>query len=224
MKNIENVCKTLSVYNKEFNKIEEIHDPFDGNINVRLDIMHLAYRYYINAHRIPNRGIILRKDMSFSTKKITPQKGRGQARRGSRKAAGLRKGHKVHGPNANVKYEIKINKKVKKIALKSAFYQKILSNRIFIFNNDVFAGIKKTGEFASLLNGFHKVILKDSFPKFAKKTIFCGAENYFRYARNIKYVSCASIENINIITIMKPDVLIFDKTSFSDLVHTLKSF
>ena len=65
-----------------------------------------------------------RSDVSYSTRKIRPQKGTGQARQGSRRSPLLKGGGVAHGPHPR-SYHQRLPKKMRRQALRIALSEKI---------------------------------------------------------------------------------------------------
>ena len=70
-----------------------------------------------------------RDEVSGGGKKPWRQKGTGRARQGSTRAPQWRHGGIVFGPTGEQNHEIKMNKKVRQLALRSALSQKLLNRR-----------------------------------------------------------------------------------------------
>ncbi len=88
--------------------------------------------------------------LSGSTKKLYRQKGTGNARRGHIKSPLLRGGARVFGPRPRT-YSIKLNKKVKRLARKSALTYKAQENAILVME-DFNLSAPKTKDFLAILN------------------------------------------------------------------------
>lgn len=206
----------IPVYDNNLQKIDSISIPVESIPPLRKDLLQLVYVYFENKARVPNRGIISKEDMSFSTKKISPQKGRGKARRGSIKAAPLRKGQKAHGPSGEVNYKIKINKKVRELALSSAFFAKIKDRRIIVIEDGSLSKMNKTSDLNNFLKNF-----SDEFSNLShirKKTIFFSDDRTSKIARNINNIKSASHLHINIRTLIEPEIIFFERESLNYLI------
>ncbi len=75
-----------------------------------------------------------RTEVSGGGRKPWRQKGTGRARQGSIRSPQWRGGGVVFGPNKDRNYELKINKKVKKLALKSGWSEKVRENGLTILD------------------------------------------------------------------------------------------
>ena len=75
-----------------------------------------------------------RNQVSFSTRKIRPQKGTGQARQGSRKSPLLKGGGVAHGPHPR-SYRQRLPKKMRRQALRVALSEKIRDEALIILDS-----------------------------------------------------------------------------------------
>lgn len=76
-----------------------------------------------------------RAEVSGGGKKPFAQKGGGRARQGSIRAPHYTGGGVAFGPNTNRNYDLKINKKQKKLALYHAVAEKAANERLFVVDN-----------------------------------------------------------------------------------------
>lgn len=135
-----------------------------------------------------------RSDLSGSTRKLFKQKGTGNARRGDIKSPLLRGGARVFGPTPR-DYAIKVNKKVKSLARKSALTYKAQSSDITIV--DVFAMEQpKTKDFAQILKNFNIVdkkillVLDES-----NKSVFLSTRNL----QNVRVLNASQLNTYEIL-------------------------
>ncbi len=146
-----------------------------------------------------------RKDITGSRRKIKKQKGTGTARFGDIKNPLFRGGGRIFGPKPR-NYGFKINKKLKKLARKSALSYKASENNITILEDFTFE-IPKTKNFVEMLNNFglteKKTLLVVSEPD---KNIFLATRNLM----NVKYISANSINTYDILRTKR--MLIFESS------------
>ncbi len=136
-----------------------------------------------------------------STKKIKRQKGTGTARFGSIKNPLFRGGGRVFGPQPR-DYGFKLNKKVKRIARKSALSYKSNENLITVIEDFNFEA-PKTKEFINVLEKFD---LRD------KKVLFVVSEsnkNVYLSSRNIKNVKLVNASSLNTYDILNAKKVFF---------------
>tara|TARA_B100000929_G_scaffold47738_1_gene34339 strand:- start:9343 stop:9969 length:627 start_codon:yes stop_codon:yes gene_type:complete len=119
-----------------------------------------------------------RAEIKGSTRKIKRQKGTGTARAGSIKNPLFRGGGRVFGPRPR-SYDQKVNKKVKKLARKSALSYKAKNKAIMIIEDFDFSK-PKTKDYFSILKAFDLD---------GKKTLMVlngGNKNVYLSSRNLK--------------------------------------
>jgi large subunit ribosomal protein L4 len=125
-----------------------------------------------------------RAEIAGSTRKIKKQKGTGTARAGSIKSPVFRGGGRIFGPRPR-DYGFKLNKKVKKLARKSALTYKAKDEKILILE-DFSLAAPKTKDFLQILN---------SLSLNGAKSLIVVAE------RNTNvYLSCRNIQNTKVVT------------------------
>jgi large subunit ribosomal protein L4 len=144
-------------------------------------------------------------ELSGSTRKLYRQKGTGNARRGHIKSPLLRGGARTFGPRVR-DYSFKLNKKVKKLARKSALSLKASNSNIFVLEDFNFENIK-TKNFAELLTNLNlnneKVLLILPEPN----------KNVSVSARNIPNTEVLLFNNFSTYDIMKAKKLVFMESS-----------
>ena len=137
-----------SIEGKETGRSVELPEDIFG-IEPNEHTVYLAVKAYLAAQRQGTHKAKEKGEISFSTKKIKRQKGTGTARAGSLKNPLFRKGGRVFGPRPR-NYGIKLNKKVKRLARKSAFSDKATSGNIVIVE-DFALDAPKTSAFVNIL-------------------------------------------------------------------------
>ena len=155
-----------------------------------------------------------RADVAGSTRKIKKQKGTGTARAGSLKSPVFVGGGTVFGPRPHA-YDLKVNKKVKRLARKSALTYKAQANGISILENLTMSS-PKTKDFASLLSRMemnnHKLLIitpeKD--------------DNTYLSSRNIRKCIVVSADMVNTFDIMNSNHIVFVKNAHEVLTENLK--
>jgi large subunit ribosomal protein L4 len=120
-------------------------------VEVRPEILHLVVRAQLAAKRVGTHAVKTRAFVSGGGKKPWKQKGTGHARAGSNRSPVWRGGAIIFGPQPR-SYEFKVNRKVRRLALKMA-----LSSRLAEENLLVLKGIElpeiKTKRFAEVAKG-----------------------------------------------------------------------
>jgi large subunit ribosomal protein L4 len=153
-----------------------------------------------------------RNEISGSTRKIKRQKGTGGARAGSIKNPQFRGGGRIFGPVPR-DYSIKINKKIKDLARKSALTYKARENAIAVLEDFSFAE-PKTKNYLNLLSALAAADKKTLLvlPEVNKNIILSG--------RNIKNTKITTADQINTYDVLNADKLIFLESSVAK-VETL---
>ncbi len=165
-------------------------------------VMHAAVVNYLANQRQGTQSTLTRTEVSGGGKKPWRQKGTGHARQGSTRAPQWRHGGIVHAPKPR-DYSYSLNKKVRKLALKSALSDKVLGGNLIVldeFKMDEY----KTKIAAACLNaigaGKKTLVVLDSNNPFAVKSI-----------ANIKGAKAAQVNTINTYDIINADTLVVVK-------------
>lgn len=176
---------------------------------IRYDLIYEMIKWQISYRR---RSISHKKEKSEirkSTKKIYKQKGTGRARHGSLKANQFRGGGVTFGPNKNKKYSIKINKRIKRMALYHSIALKYKTKSIFIYKE-----INKTIDKIKILNRKYSNLFKSK-----NRVIIVDQKislDIKKYAKEI-----ASIRKINVIDLIRSKIICFEKNT---LIKILSKF
>lgn len=142
-----------------------------------------------------------RGDVSFSTRKIRPQKGSGQARQGSRRSPLLKGGGVAHGPHPR-SYRQRLPKKMRRQALRIALSEKIRDEGVIVLDA-LSLGTPKSSTIRDIVAAFE---LK------GRTLIVTGAtdQNVIRSASNLSGVE------VQAATLMNP----LETTSVTNLIVT----
>ena len=111
----------------------ELDDAIFG-IEPNEHVLYLAVKQYLAAQRTGTHSAKEKSQLSGSTRKLKRQKGTGGARAGSIKNPLFRGGARVFGPRPR-SYDIKLNKKVKRLARMSALSAKAQSGGLRVVEN-----------------------------------------------------------------------------------------
>ena len=153
--------------------------------------------------------------VSGSTRKIKRQKGTGGARAGSVKSPLFPGGARVFGPQPR-DYGFKLNKKVKKLARKSALTYKAKENQIIVLEDFDFEA-PRTKSFVELLNNFSMA---------DQKTMFVLARpnrNIILSSRNLQQVKVIQASDLNTYDILSARHLFFVESSLQELQKVMAS-
>ena len=155
-----------------------------------------------------------RAEIKGSTRKIKRQKGTGTARAGSIKNPLFRGGGRVFGPRPR-SYDQKINKKVKKLARKSALSYKAKNKAIMIIEDFDFSK-PKTKDYFSILKAFDLD---------GKKTLMVlngGNKNVYLSSRNLKNSKVVLNSEINTYEITDASNVLILESAVDGLESNLK--
>ncbi len=171
-------------------------------------VMHAAVVNYLANQRQGTQSTLTRTEVSGGGRKPWRQKGTGHARQGSTRAPQWRHGGVVHAPKPR-DYSYSLNKKVKRLALKSALSDKALGGNIIVLD-ELKLEAYKTKVVADCLKaiGAQKktLIVLENNDAFAVKSI-----------ANIKGAKSAQINTINTYDIINADTLVIVKGAVAKL-------
>jgi len=172
--------------------------------------IYLDAKQYMANQRQGTHDTKERSDIIGSTRKIKRQKGTGTARAGSIKNPIFRGGGRVFGPHPR-NYSFKLNKKVKRLARKSALSYKAKENSILVVE-DFKLENSKTKSFNEILKNFD---IND------KKTLLIlnqADENIYLSSRNLQKVKVLRAEGINTYEVLNANKIIFVESSLQTIV------
>ena len=194
----------VSVYNMEGNEVGtlELNDAVFG-VNVNEHLVHLAVVSQLANKRQGTQKAKTRAEVSGGGRKPWKQKGTGHARQGSTRSPQWTGGGVVFAPTPR-DYTIKLNKKERKLALKSALTSRVNENKFIVVDELKFDEIK-TKKFQNVLNNL----------KVSKALVVVGDDstNAVKSARNIPAVKTAFVNTINVYDILKYNTVVATKTA-----------
>lgn len=196
--------KVLSKDGKETGREINLSDTVFG-IEPNDHAVYLSVKSYLAAQRQGTHKSKEKWEVARTTKKAFRQKGTGGARRGSMKAPGLKGGGRAFGPKPHT-YDLKVNKKVKDLAKRSALTYKAKDGNLIVVENFNFAA-PKTKEFAAVVNGLNLNGTKSVFvlEKTDKNTVLS--------ARNFPTAQLLDTNNLNIYDIMNCKKLVLSEAA-----------
>jgi large subunit ribosomal protein L4 len=146
-----------------------------------------------------------RNEISGSTRKLKKQKGTGGARAGSIKNPEFRGGGRVFGPVPR-DYSFKLNKKLKRLARRSAFSVKAANSAIKVIEDFSFEA-PKTKDFVAIVKNLNLTHGNFLF------VINNADENVLLSARNLQKVSVMRATDVNTYAIMKAHDVVLSESS-----------
>lgn len=192
----------VSVFNLEGNEVGtlELNDAVFG-VEVNEHLVHMAVVAQLANKRQGTQKAKTRSEVSGGGKKPWRQKGTGHARQGSTRAPQWTGGGVVFAPTPR-DYTIRLNKKEKRAALKSALTSRVNENKFIVVEAMNFDEIK-TKKFQTVLNNLNVnkalVVLEE------------GDKNAEISAKNIPDVKTARVNTINVYDILKYNTVIATK-------------
>jgi len=172
-------------------------------------VLYLDVKQYLANQRQGTAKSKERSEISGSTRKLGRQKGGGGARHGDINSPLLRGGGRVFGPTPR-DYSFKLNKKVKKLARKSALSYKAQENAIIVVE-DFTMDAPKTKEFVSISSNLK---VGD------KKVLFVMADansNVYLSARNLQKAEVLEANKLNAYKVLNADVLVITEKSLQTI-------
>lgn len=154
-----------------------------------------------------------RSEVSGGGAKPWRQKGTGRARQGSRTAPNWPGGGIVFGPHPR-SYKVKMNKKERRLALKSALSYKVLESELVVVDNFTLES-NKTKEVKNILNTLgatkNVLIVVDEL-----------TDNLILATRNLKNVILLAANEINTLDVVSADKLIITESALKNIEEALK--
>ena len=201
----------LNLTNKEVGNLELDSNIF--GIKTLPDLIHQYIRYQNAKARQGSHKTKTRSEVSGRSKKPFSQKGTGNARQGSNKPPNFRGGAVAMGP-VNRDYTFNLNKKEKKLAIKSALSSKLSENKIIFI--DTFK-----------LDNFKTKELNSKLKKFSyKSALFVHSEkgidkNFKLASSNIPRVSVLNQKGINVKDLITFDTVFIEELSVEEITKRL---
>ena len=174
--------------------------------------LYLDVKQYLANQRQGTHKAKERADIKGSTRKIKKQKGTGTARAGSIKSGVFRGGGRIFGPRPR-DYDVKLNKKLKKLARKSALSLKAKDKAITIVEDFDFK-TPKTKKFLDVLKAL-KIEDKKSLLIFGKNN------NVYLSSRNFKGSDVVTSSEVSTYKILNAKQLVMSESSLNSINENL---
>ena len=189
--------KVLNMAGAEVGTIELADSVFAVEVNAA--VLHAAVRAYLLNQRQGTQSTLTRTEVSGGGRKPWRQKGTGRARQGSTRAPQWTHGGVALGPKPR-SYRTDLNKKVKKLAMKSALSAKVLENELVVVN-EIVATEYKTKVMVSMLKALGAT--GKALVVLAEKD-----EMVVKSLANIAGVKVAYVNTLNVYDILNCDKLV----------------
>lgn len=203
---------TVALYNMEGVKTGtmEVSDAvFAAEVNK--SVLHQVVVNYLANQRQGTQSTKTRTEVRGGGAKPWRQKGTGRARQGSIRAPQWTGGGVALGPKPR-SYRFSVNKKVKRLALKSALSAKYADYKVFVVDGLEVDEIK-TAKIVALLKGLE-----------VNKALIVTAEadeKVYKSARNIKNVTPTHVGTLNTYDVLKHDAFIVSKDAVAKIEEVL---
>ena len=194
----------VSVYNMEGKEVGalELNDAVFG-VEVNEHLVHLAVVAQLANKRQGTQKAKTRSEVSGGGRKPWRQKGTGHARQGSTRSPQWKGGGVVFAPTPR-DYTIRLNKKEKRAALRSALTSRVQDNKFIVVDELKFDEIK-TKKFQNVMDNL----------KVSKALVVLGDndQNTVLSARNIAGVKTSQVGSINVYDILKYNTVVATKAA-----------
>ena len=198
----------VSVLNMEGNEVEKLNLN-DGIFGVEINehLVHLAVVSQLANNRQGTQSAKTRSEVRGGGRKPWRQKGTGHARQGSIRAPQWTGGGVVFAPKPR-EYSKKLNKKERRLALKSALTSRVNENKFIVVDEFKFDDVK-TKNVANMLNNLN---VKKALVIMGDKN-----DNLILSARNIPGVKTALTSTLNVYDILKYDTVVVSKEAVANI-------
>ncbi|KAJ1962461.1 54S ribosomal protein yml6, mitochondrial [Dipsacomyces acuminosporus] len=194
---------------------------------IRTDIIHRVVTYERNMKRQGTHNSRTRSEVRGSTRKVSPQKGLGMARHGTRRAPQFVGGAKAHGPVPR-SHETQIQRKVWLMGLRSVLSAKYAQDQLVIVDN-MEIGSHRTRDLSRMLqvNGWAP-LASTGQPASVMLLPYMESENpdelknLHLASHNIPGVTITSAGDAEVYEILRHDYLILDRKALDAFETVLK--
>ncbi len=198
----------VNIKGEDTGKSVELADAIYG-VEPNDHVVYLDVKQYLANQRQGTHKAKERAEIVGSTRKIKKQKGTGTARAGSIKSPIFRGGGRTFGPRPR-DYGFKVNKKVKKLARKSALTYKAKEEKILVLE-DFSLSAPKTKEYLQILNNLS---ISDA------KSLIVLAEhnsNIYLSSRNLQNTKVVTAQQLNTHDILNASHLVLSEGAIAQI-------
>ena len=198
--------KVVNMAGKEVGEIALNEALFGAEVNAA--VLHTAVRAYLMNQRQGTQSTLTRTEVSGGGRKPWRQKGSGRARQGSTRSPQWTHGGVALGPKPR-EYRVTLNKKTKRLALKSALSDKVANGNMIVVDNIVTEDYK-TKTMKSMLDAIGA----------AKKALVVLPEvdeKVIKSFANIPGVKTTQYNTINVYDILNCDTFVVAQAAVSKM-------
>ena len=200
------------VLDKKFAQSSELALP-ERYSQIKEHNLYLYVKSYLASLRANNACAKKRGEVSGGGKKPWNQKGGGRARAGSITSPVFVGGGVSHGPNNDRNYQLKVNKKQKRLALECALYQKAQEGALFVVDSlNISSG--KTKEAYAMFKALNK-----------RNALFVtqlSDEPTFLAFRNLQHCYLADTNELNAYLVATFRSIVIEKAVFDEIIAEKK--
>ena len=203
--------KTLDQTNKASGDIEIDDSITDTPYN--RNVVSEVVRQFLASKQQGTHSTKKRSEVAYSTRKLYRQKGTGSARAGSAKSPLRRHGGTIFGPQFR-SHSIRLNKKTRLLATKSAFAEKIRQDDVIVLDK-LELNNNKTKNLKSLLSTL----------KLNSKVLIVTVQisnNLQLASRNLREVHVLNHRSLNVYEIMKNNKVVFTKKAIESFIERFR--
>ncbi len=204
----------LNVIDLKGSKVKDININDEiWNIETNDVVLKKAIKLQMDSLRQGTADTKGRSEVSGGGRKPYRQKGTGNARQGSIRAPHYRGGGIVFGPTPR-SYSFKMNRKERRLALKTALTEKFKENKVVVVSSLEIA-TTKTKDVIALMEEL----------KLTGKVLFVSshdAEKLYLASRNLVNTAVIMADEINVYDIVNADVVVFDEDTVNYIEEALK--
>ncbi len=202
----------VAVYNLDAEKIGEIElNESVFGVEVNKNVIHEVVVNQLANARQGTKSTLTRAEVRGGGRKPWKQKGTGRARQGSIRSPQWKGGGVVFAPKPR-DFSYTLNKKEKRLALKSALTTRVLENKLYVISEFKMDSVK-TKVMQNILNKFNvnktMLVLDNGDDKHTKNVILS--------ARNIPGVKTSGVNTLNVYDILKYDNLMVTRQAIEKI-------
>ncbi len=204
----------VDVYNSQKEKVGEVELPEDiYAVPVKVGLLHEVVRWQRARWRAGTACTKTRGEVRGGGRKPWPQKHTGRARQGSIRAPHWVGGGVVFGPKPR-SYEFKLNKKVRRLALKMALSNRVSVGHVYVVTDFGLGDKPKTKQFLEFLNRFGT---QNALVVVPERDLVAEYS-----ARNLPKVKVLAVEGLNVYDILDHEYLILRQDALPKIEERLR--
>lgn len=186
------------------------------NVEVKRHVLWEVVKWQLASRRQGTHSTKTRGEVSYSGRKLLPQKGTGNARHGDRGANIFVGGGVAHGPKPR-DYYYPLPKKVRRLGLKMALSLKAKENNLLVVDSLDLGEVPKTKKAIEVLKNL------GIYPQKVLVVLPQKEEVIYKSFRNLPYVRVLPVEGLNVYDILWADKLLMTAQALDKIYERLAS-